>query len=342
MDDQGCGHYRLKWPGMELVAKFGDKLKMVMPGDDAGLKANLDGNKEVTGVVIPEDCEVVVLQRPTNHVLVETIPFVQAEGVRVVIDIDDDLAAVSPRHPVWPLLHSKSDTGHGWDAVTKSCEYADFVVAATPALLERYAKHGRGAVVRNRLPEHLFTAELKTPPEPAHVGWAGAILSHPDDLSVLGASLAQLGCPVRIVGPVPVDMRTRPPKEDWGKVRRLLGTDKVEFTGPIDFDCWIPAVSTLYIGMAPLQLDRFNIAKSWLKPLEMSVARVPFVASNTPEYSHLGAGMLASRPKDWRILLNKLLKDDTLRADEISRNYEIAGQNRLTDHVHEWREAWLG
>lgn len=338
MDQTGCGNYRVRWPGLQMIDR-GNDITLIFPGEDGGLKANLDTNRRVKSVVIPEDCEAVLLQRPTNKVLVETIPFLQKEGIRVVVDIDDDLAAVSPRHPGWQVLHTRSDTGQSWDAVIQACKWADMVVASTPALVERYAPHGRGVVVRNRLPDHFFDAELQVE-KSVHVGWAGGVMSHPDDLSVVGASLAQLACDVLIVGPVPIDMTTG--EEDWKRSRRLLGTDRVTYTGAVEFDCWIPAISQIHVGMAPLEMTRFNYAKSYLKPLEYSAAKVPFVASGTPEYLLLGAGLIANRPKDWRVQLKRLLESEALREEEVARNYEIAQKNRLSLHVDEWESAWFG
>lgn len=338
MDQTGCGNYRVRWPALELEKK-GVKVKLIGVGEDAGLTARLDHNREVTGVTIPDDCDVVVMQRPSNEVLSETVPFVRAQGVRVVIDVDDDLAMLSPRHVGWAYMHNKTDTGQSWAAVTKACKEADLVVASTPALLSKYAAHGRGALLRNCLPDSFFEAELVEEKGEPHVGWGGAILSHPDDLSVLGPALAQLRCKAKIVGPVPIDPITR--LEVPERARRLLGVD-VEFTGSIPFDQWIPAISQIHVGIAPLEMSAFNIAKSWLKPLEYSVARVPFVCTPTPEYQQLGAGLLAQKPKQWKSQLAKLLNDETFRKDEIERNYEIATKWKMSGHAGEWGDAWLG
>lgn len=337
MDRTGCGKYRITWPAEVLIAR-GAPITLIGPGEDGGISAKLNGRKEVTGVVIPDDCDTVVLQRPDNETLVDTIPFLKREGIRVIVEIDDDLAAVSSRHPGWLWMHPKTDTGRSWKAVEQACEWADVVVASTPALLSRYAKHGRGVVIRNCLPDHFFDFDFEKD-EDVTVGWGGAIISHPDDLRVVGPSLAQLRIKAKIVGPVPIDLNTH--QEAPEKARRLLGVD-AEFTGPVEFEEWIPAIGKLHVGLAPLEMTRFNVGKSWLKPLEYSVAGVPFVASNTPEYIELGAGLIADKPKAWRVLLKRLIDSELFRAEEAERNFKIAEQCRVSDHADSWREVWEG
>jgi glycosyltransferase involved in cell wall biosynthesis len=219
--------------------------------------------------------------------------------------------------------------GHDPRALRVACERADLVTASTPALLKKFAPHGRGMLLRNYLPKKLFRPE-DVAKEP-HIGWPGAITTHPDDLKVMGNALALLGAPVRLVG-----------GDSGNRAKAVLGVDPVEVTGNIPFDDWMDAVATIHTGVAPLELSGFNIAKSWLKPLEMAAAGVPFVASPTPEYEALGAGLIVrgNKPREWQKALRRLLTEPGLREHEIGRNREVAQKWVMEDHLDEWREAW--
>jgi glycosyltransferase involved in cell wall biosynthesis len=299
-------------------------------------------------VDIPSDCTGVVLQRPTNYTLVSCIPFIRQAGLPVIVDVDDDLAAANPRHPVWYALHPRPGVGapdQDWNLVIEACRQASLVTVSTPQLLQKYARHGRGHLLRNCVPERFF--DIPVNPEYAdtmmipHVGWAGGMLGHPDDLSALGPALAQLrsslNVEVRIVGPRPPDnIIAAAPRFD---PQRTLGVP-VEYTGSIPFHEWIAHVKSIHTGIAPLKLERFNLAKSWLKPLEYSAAGVPFVSTPTPEYQALGAGLFARKPQHWKAHLRRLLTDPLVRYQEIERNQAIARQHTYERRWKDWWTAW--
>jgi Glycosyl transferases group 1 len=351
IDVTGCGSYRLQFVVDALPDDLRARTTVIRPGADGGLEAHLR-NDEVHRVDIPSDCTGVVLQRPTNYTLVSCIPYIQRAGLPVIIDIDDDLAAANPRHPVWYALHPRPGVGapdQDWNLVVKACKAADLVTVSTPLLLDKYAAHGRGCLLRNCVPERFFTVEAQDPVQAMlpHVGWAGGMLGHPDDLTALGPALAQLrqctgteSVPVRIIGPrVDPEIIKVAPRFDPA---RTLGVPEhsIEYTGSIPFTQWIANVKTIHTGIAPLYWERFNFAKSWLKPLEYSAAGVPFVATPTPEYEALGAGLLARKPQHWKAHLRRLLTDALLRYEEIERNLAIAREHTYERHWKQWWTAW--
>lgn len=322
MDVYACGHYRCYWP----AAMIGEGIHLGYPDDvgDDGIRARIHPvTRTVIDVTIPTDCDAVLVQRPTSIMLLDTIKALKRAGIRIIVEIDDDLAALSPRHPSWALLRMP---GHSPTAFIEAAKIADRVVCSSAALLERYGGD-HGVLVPNFLPPHFYGLEKSEDATP-HVGWPGSVGTHPDDLAVMGNALTRLKVPMKIVGPPPRTGRTG------------LGVD-IEYTGSVPFEEWIPAVSQIHTGVAPLEDTLFNTAKSSLKPLELAVAKVPFVCSPTREYLHLGAGLFAGKPKEWERQLRRLLIDPVLRAEEVERNYEIAQKWALKDHVDLWRDAWM-
>lgn len=357
MDLYGVGHYRVIWP----LAEISDRVEytLVKPGEDGGLGARVH---PVTGrpveVVIPDDCSCVLMQRPTNEVLVSCIPLIQALGVPVLVDVDDDLSALSPQHPAFRHLHPRMSgrlPGHSQQAVRDACLAADLVIASTPALLERYAPHKRGVVLRNRLRSDwaasLREGEGGARSDPPHteprvspprglvprLGWPGSLDSHPADLQIIGNAVARASQHFRqgdntvfhVLGPPPSYVSANP-----------LGVP-TRFTGAVDFHSWLPAIHEhLDIGVAPLEPTPFNRAKSYIKPLELAAAHIPVVRSKTPEYDHLQVGLAAETPKEWRRALTKLAQDEDFRTELAAHDAALARSNTYARHADEWAEVF--
>jgi hypothetical protein len=335
-DLEGCGHYRLIWPGFELQSR-GLDVTIVPPDKRDGLFNAVLENDVMVDVMVP-DYDVMIFQRVTHRYLAQAIPFIRSKGVAVVVDIDDDLEAIHPSNPAWQTLHPRNVSNdvianHSWKWARVACESATFVTVSSEALLSRYARHSRGAVIRNYVPETYLTMPH---PSSTVIGWAGSLHSHPNDVPKLGTSIAQMvrqGCTFKVIGP------------GRGMRQALRLTDEPDATGPVPLDEWPLALAQLGIGLAPLDhVTRFNAAKSWLKPLEYaSVGAVP-IMSPSPEYRRihkLGVGLLAERPSDWVRQMKRLVSDDTLR-DELALKVRQVVANELTiqRNGHRWEEAW--
>jgi hypothetical protein len=323
---------------------------------DTGLRAYVDKDGTVTGAACPADADLLVFQRPSYWQMVKSIPHFREAGIAVIVDIDDDLAAIDPRNPAFTALHpephnlipppkglrSKEElkrwkaharqvyvdrSGHSWAAVKEAAALATMTTVSTPALAERYG-NGNAVVLENRIPARF----CEIPHEDSDVfGWPGSMHSHPGDLKVLGPAVAQLtrqGHRFLVVG-------------DSTGADRELGMAEVPMTGPIPFSQWPFEVTKLGVGIAPLADTRFNAAKSALKVLELSAAGVPWVASPRQEYrsfvERYGVGSLAEKPKEWVRLLRRLLTDPVLRAEQSEAVREVA--RGLTIEGHAWRTA---
>ena len=334
MDDFSCGMHRIIWPAA-AIDPDGKRIHHIAPGESDGVVTARMVQGRVTGLTnIPTDLTAILIQRPTSIALGQCIPFLRREGIRVIIDVDDDLERISPRHPSWYPLHNLP--GHSSKVLRQACKHADVVVCSTPQIKDRLAP-GNGVVVRNKLPaphfeqlpDEEFIALNPYTLQP-HIAWPVSIGTHPDDGQEVCNSLARLGYPVRVVGP----------PSPRGK--SILGVDPI-FDGEVPFDGWMSRVATIHTGIAPLNSTPFSEAKSALKPLELGAAGVPFVRSRTPEFELLGAGLAAQGKNEWYHQLKKLMGDEGLRKDEALRNYDIAQSNRYdyAEASAEWEHAWF-
>jgi glycosyltransferase involved in cell wall biosynthesis len=337
-DQHGCGMYRLIWPAKALAAR-GYDVTVVRPGDgsDLGLEAGIDINGRVVSVNYPPDADVIVMQRVAHRFLRQAVPFMRAQGVAVVVDMDDDLSNIHPANPAYhhfdPENVSEKSADYSWVTAQESCWDATMVTVSTEALIGRYAPHGRAVVLRNCVPE----SYLDVPhPDSARVGWGGSVASHPTDLQVMGDAVKRLvawGHRFHLVGP---------PQG----VDEVLGIGPADVfpTGVVKMVRWPFALTQLGIGVAPLARSVFNDAKSHLKILELSALGVPFVASPSPEYAGFatsqGVGLLARTPVEWFNHINTLIKDAGLRRRMSAAGRDVAARWTIEGNCTAWWEAW--
>jgi hypothetical protein len=333
-DQFACGRYRLEWPARALAAQ-GHDVVVIHPKDaSAQMRADMRG-KTMVRLHMPPDCDVAVVQRVTNPYLAQAIPLMRAQGIAVVVDVDDDLTCIDPRNPAWKMLHPGHNTGQSWEHCMTACQEATWVTVSAPALLGVYAKHGRGTVLYNRVPQHFTTIAHRDSPV---AGWAGSVHSHPTDLQAMGNAINRFvtaGHEFRIVGP--------PNGLDAAVGASLAG--KIPCSGNIPFDRWPMYVNTLGIGVAPLADTRFNAGKSFLKPLEYAALGIPSIMSPRAEYARLhreyGIGTLAAGPRDWLKILRDLAASPARRAAESAGDRQTV-IDHLTIEANAWRwmEVW--
>lgn len=325
-DQQGCGHFRVIWPAEALRAQ-GHDVEIVRTQDRRVVLHMEDHVVKDVDV----DADVVVFQRLTHPYMAQAVSVLRRKGVAVVVDIDDDLKAVHPSNPAFAGLHPRNRaTEHSWHHLSAACQDATLVTVSTPALLSIYAAHGRGQVLYNYLPD-LYFGLPRTDSDV--IGWPASFHSHPNDPDAVGGAVARLVSEgARFV------MRGDP--EGAGKAFGLLEDPP---GGGVPVTEWPAAVASLGIGIAPLADTRFNAAKSWLKPLELSAAGVPWVASPRAEYARLhklGAGVLAERPRAWYRELKRLRESEALRLELSEAGRDVAAGLRLVDQAWRWAEAW--
>lgn len=323
-DHSGCGTYRIKLPAA-AVAAHGVETTVAqwLPVGWCGSPTR----PLATHIQGLDDIDVVVIQRPMDELVADAIPLLQAKGIAVVVDLDDDLDHIHPRSSAWGAYrdHDRISLRH----LHRACGQADLVTVSTDAL-RRYAPD-RSVVVRNAVPTSWLA--IRPSHEGMVVGWSGALATHPTDLRQAAGVGAAVG-----------DRRFRVVGLGDG-VRQELGLrSEPEETGWLAYEDYPWALAALDVGIVPLAPGPFNDAKSALKGLEMAALGVPFVASPTPEYRKLhkvGVGLLAERGRAWRGSVARLLADQHLREDMSATGVQVV-TDHLTVEGNAWRwvEAW--
>lgn len=328
-DEGACSFYRLREPARVLAANGHDVTEPEDVWTAAWDRHPDDPAAQVVDVHRP-DCDVVVVTRPCRRQLVEALGALQRKGVAVVVEVDDLFSSIHAANPVFRGAHP-DDPNHSWHWLAQACRIADLVTVTTPALAEHYGRHGRVAILPNCIPEAYLSIPRPEPRDFPLIGYAGSTATHPDDLRPVGSAVAELvrngEATFRAIGGI--------------RTCAILGVEGETVPGMSHLH-WPQAVAQLDVGMAPLVDSAFNRAKSWLKSLEQAALGVATVASPTPEYLRAASeGMcsLASRPREWRRELRRLLDPDE-RAQASAAGREAASRWTYEIHASRWWEAW--
>lgn len=335
-DAYGCGHYRLIWSA-NVLQKQGHDVVIMPPKQDSGFMAkiheNPDRSQTLTGISVPEDADVIVIQRPSHPLQPQMIRMLRQNKIALVVDMDDDMSSIHPDNIAFHHYRPSSSTPFSWKHAMESCKEATMVTTSTSTLQRIYAKHGRGMVLDNYVPE----AYLEFPTEDKGAfGWAGTTKSHPNDLQTTGRTVQTLideGFRFQVVG-------------GKSKVQECLRlAEPPSCTGSIELREYVATIGLeISVGMVPLAPTSFNTSKSRLKGIEYMAVGVPWVASPREEYRKLhresGCGLLADRPKDWYTQLKRLLVDEVLRKEQAEAGRAYMKTQTYQANAWRWMEAW--
>ncbi len=331
----GPYHYRIKEPA-RAVQEAGVGVRVtVQKGLVTTMRTPPGGGEPEVVDVDAQGADVVVLQLPKTVEMLQCIRILQAQGVAVVVEMDDLLSAIPYGHPAHQALVRKGMARRALECARE----ADFVTASTPALLEEYGPRGTGAVVPNAIPRRV--AELPPAydrqPDVVTVGWPGSVPGHPYDLQEMGSGLQQALDGTRGAGRFLILGQKADARQ---RLRLLEEPDEIPWMA--DVDAYTAAIGELFdVGVAPLRIDRFNTAKSWLKALELAARGVWFVRSPSAEYERLGLGMRARSPRDWAKWITVGIQDPDRRREQAIRARETVLASHLTEHtVAGWVSAW--
>lgn len=331
-DQKGCGHYRLIYPATALINEGADVVI-----DWRGPTVLWDRPWDVApgpthramGLAEPYPADVVVMQRCSRRWWSDLIPHLQAQGTKVVVDVDDLMDDIDRRNIAYADQHG-THVNHQWADL--ACKLADLVTCTTPPLMRRYG-HGHGVVLPNLVPEAY--ANIYGLKQPETIGWAGFVETHPGDLQATEGAVAEVakqsGWGVHVIG-------------TGAGVRRDLRLDAEPSTkGPVEFRDYSFALAELEVGIVPLADTPFNRAKSCLKAAEMAALGVPVVMSPTPDnvrLHRLGVGVLADSRSQWRRQLGRLVKDAAWRYELAERGREVMADQTYEQKASMWWDAW--
>ena len=295
----GVCWYRCALPAMTLGADW-----IGVIGDPGALQRATGGFSEPADEAAWAGYDVIVLQLVHGRAWLRRIAELQAAGVTVLYEIDDDLRGVAaePGHEFAPKFPPQRVRAH--EAAIRAC---DGVICSTPVLAERLAGlNDRVYVCGNgidlaRYPYPLPERETVT------IGWAGGT----------GHERAMRPWLPAIADVLEARPQTRFRTVGQPFAHRLAErfSDRATAVPFTALDTYPVAMAAFDIALAPAARSAFFAAKSDLRFLEAAALGLPVVADPGiyPSLVHGETGLHAATPAEAREALLTLVDDARLR-----------------------------
>lgn len=285
------------------------------------------------------DVDIVILQRLTHAGIAANIPIAQANGQKIINDIDDWYWGVDPTNKAFHYNHPKTNPDENINHYRSILSRSDLVMVSTTYLLDRLSSWVKCPMVLtpNTIDLTRFTMKQHVDDGPPLVGWVGSTAHRSRDIETVSGVLK----PMYGTGQIRLHHSGAHPEYPTFASRIGVPVSAVS-TLPLATTDLYPSLMVMDIGIVPLRDTPFNRAKSCIKGLEYAAAGVPFVAQDLDAYVELagsGIGRIAKRPVNWVKHIKALMSAD-VRNEEAALNRERVAQydiqlgvNRLTDII---------
>ena len=338
-DTGACGYFRLIWPAEAVRSVRPDWTVNVYRPQDVKVGMGPRG-VSVRGLDLT-DLDMVVMQRVGTPRQVDMARALQAAGIAVVIDVDDALYAIDPDSGSYAAWNDRRSATH-WSNLEEACRRADLVTVTTDALARHYARHSRVERIPNGLPDGAYEEPVVLSRLTDHVvlGWSGVAVSHPHDLEVVGAAVANVlasdpQVSVKVVGDAA-----------WAAGVLQVPEDRLIDGGLHPLNYYHAALAGTDVGMVPLANTKFNEAKSALKALEYLGVGARVVASRTPANVELtlsagtDAMSICTTPEGWEQGLRQQIAAVRWHREHGTNPGRDVWYMSILGRAEEWAAAW--
>lgn len=335
-DETGCGSYRVIWPAAMVGNARPDWQVEIYRPTDVRIAHDHHGRLAALQGFDPEGIDLVIMQRIGTPGMFALMRWFQEKGTAVVLDADDALWSIHRDNAAYKAWNGQE---HHWQWMDAAAREADLITVTTPRLGARYGKHGRLAVIPNRVPAGVTELRETRDTERIRFGWSGYVGTHPTDLHVVGNAVSRLlmdtPADVRIVGDGVGILSA------WGLRDHAA---RVTATGALSLTEYFGGLAQLDIGVVPLEDSLFNRCKSGLKASEFAAVGVPVVITPTPAHTALAREGFplptAETSREWYEQTKALIENPELRAEQAERAHTAARAHTMENHVEEWVGAW--
>ena len=329
-DTGGCGYWR-----MMLTARYMDRKNIYI--DLTGGAVKFDSLLEY---------DTIYVQRIHDWESFYILERLKKIGKRIIYDIDDDLFAIPEDNPASRMMGRNEQM-----AAVECMKLADVVTTTTTVLQERLAQllDGRTPVVVPNaldLDEGWLPTQMTGSPDGwQRIFWQGSN-THDEDWHECFDALDHIMAKrknIRLVlmGFLPTRIRENMNAPHW--------KDRIEYLGPMEPEAYFHIIKHIRaeVGLAPLNQNVFNMAKSPIKWIENSMIGMPTVASDVWAYSdvieNVKDGFLCSSKEDWIEAIEICLDDAKARKAMVEKaRQKIRSQFDIKDIVKTWKQVLCG
>lgn len=276
-------------------------------------------------------CHVLLVYREHDDRAMRLVRYAKENGIAVVFDNDDNLAAVPKNNSSYKEYGGAVGT-RVQQTINKIIAVADLVTSPSAMLCEHYRERGAAHVqmIENYVRDELPGIPAQPEAGSVRIGWLAGAEHHLDVERVpIRAALERLldAQPTARVTSIGVGLGIR--DERYRHVRRM------------DFVQLPSEMLTFDIGIAPLADIPFNHGRSNLKVKEYSAQGIPWLASPIGPYVGLGekqGGRLV--PDDgWFAALDRLASKERERRKLAKRAQKWGAEQTVGRNGEVWEQA---
>ena len=274
---------------------------------------------EIERAFATQQPQLLVLSRYTSERGLDWIRLARAAEIPVIFHIDDDLLAVPAS--LGEAKYKAYNNPERLKALRDNIDASDLVYVSTAELARRFEDYEiptpivAGDVYCSVAPADM--GALLVPASGPVIGYMGTS-GHSVDLAMILPAISE------VMDAVPtLQFEVFGTIEMPSELSRFSG--RVRHIAPVaDYERFLARLRTLgwWVGLAPLEDNRFNRCKADTKWVEYSTAGIPVVASDLPVYHRAcadGAGVLASSNDGWTNALLELVYQPDLRRQMVEK-----------------------
>jgi glycosyltransferase involved in cell wall biosynthesis len=267
------------------------------------------------------------------------------KGKFIVLDFDDDYINIPADSPEQTeIIDKKTGEKHSFPPEMRTIyvqmfiQLADIVIVTTKHLKQLYSMWNKNIIViPNCVSKDMCRDVPKGKNEKVKILWSGSA-SHLPDLHFIKNILLKVankfGDQIEFHFQGPIDFKTEFPELPLITYPAVPFEDYLDVIQGIDAD----------IAIAPLRSHIFNMSKSNLKYLQMTLMGAAFLGSNFGPYidiDHGVDGMLAITEDDWVESLSKLIENADLRKALVSSATKYVETNFMIDkQLSQWQNIF--
>ena len=258
--------------------------------------------------------DVIVVQGLVDKLRISMIYAAQQEyGKKIVVEFDDYFKV--EKDSPFKMIHNIHKAP---EMIQVTMKIADMVVTTTEYLAEKFRKLNNNVVVCPNLMDmdRWDLPTLTNDSNEIRLLWAGS-MTHLNDFKEATWALKKI-------------------LKEYDNVKLItMGDPRIKdyFEG-YNIECMLGIHGDFYqkrlhgirfdIGLAPLRDTAFNRCKSYIKPLEYGICKVPSIASDVEPYRHFEEGyvLLAKTKEDWYNQLKLLIDNEKYRKELGQKMYD--------------------
>lgn len=319
----GSRHYRVTAP-LYKMNKNGMSWSSILP------------NLTIPGTTLPSP---ITLKRiaPDSFLIHSCFPknsdiFRQYKSItktNIIFGLDDLITEVPQYNPTSNFLPEEININL---LLKNILNYCDRLIVSTEPIYDFFSKQNYISdikIVPNCIDEALWSdlSLLERKGEKIRVGWAGA-LQHHGDLSIITEVVRDTATEI-----------------DWvfmGMIIPELKDYVKEFYPNITFGKYPEKLNSLNLDLAiaPLEINRFNEAKSNLRLLEYGILGIPVIATNIFPYRNSPAFLVENSKRSWISAIKELVSDrESLVSEGIKMKQWVHDNYLLKNNLQLWADA---